>query len=178
MKISKMKKFFKGFTKVYCADANKIKPGLQAGLFATRDIKVGETIFYAQGERLNLHVTSKTLSARYANALGIKRDNWINPPDSNPLRFLNHSCEPNAGIKGEVTIVARKPIKKDEHITIDYSITECDELWTLETTCSCDTKKCRKIISSIQSLPLKTFKQYLPYINRHMQLEYRKANGL
>lgn len=169
---------FKKFPRVVMVDIDQNKPGLQSGLIATVDLKPGDHIFYADGTYVNLNITSKKDSAKYSNALGIKRNTWINPPDTNPLRFLNHSCNPNAGIKGERTIVARKKIKAGEHITIDYSITECDELWQLEVRCRCGEQTCRTHIRSIQSLPRATFTKYLPYIGRHMQTEYKKAHKL
>lgn len=173
-----MQKTLPGYNKVYIGDANKVRKGFQSGLFAAKDLAVGEIIFHARGEKVVLEVLNKKDSASYANALGLQRGLWINPPNTNPLRFLNHSCEPNAGIKGKVTIVARRPIKKDEHITIDYSITECDEFWDLGHTCACGAKNCRKKITAIQTLPLSTYKKYLPFINLHMQKEYRKAHNL
>lgn len=170
-----MKLKLPGYNKLYVADANKVKRGLQAGLFAEKSLRVGEQIFIAKGDLVTMNINNSKQSQSYANALGIKRGVWINPTNKNPLRYLNHSCDPNAGIKGEVTIVARKPIRKDEHITIDYSITECDELWSLDKHCRCGAAKCRGKIGPIQSLPQTLFKKYLPFINQHMQREYYKA---
>ncbi|MBI5892633.1 MAG: SET domain-containing protein-lysine N-methyltransferase [Deltaproteobacteria bacterium] len=82
------------------------------------------------------------------------------------------SCNPNAGIKGNITFVALKNIRKDKEITFDYSISEHDVFWKMK--CCCEQRGCRKIISSIQFLPIKTFKKYLPYIPTYFKKVYLK----
>lgn len=163
--------------KVYVDDADKEKPGLQLGLFARRDLRKGEVIFVCKGTLRNLIIKTKADSEKYPNAIGVKRNYWLDPHPDNPLPYLNHSCEPNAGVKGSVTIVARKNIKQGEHVTIDYSTTECDERWTLDAHCKCGSNNCRGVIKSIQSLPKITYNKYLPYIGKAFQREYRKANS-
>ncbi len=162
--------------KVYVDDANKVKPGLQAGLFAKRLIRKGETIFIAKGKKIYIDVRTKKQSSSYPNAIGIKKGWWLDPEPGNPLNYLNHSCAANVGIKGEVTFVALRDIKKDEHLTLDYSISENDPLWTLGRRCKCGSKKCRKIIRSIQSLPVTLYKKYLPFIPEIFQRSYKEAH--
>jgi SET domain-containing protein len=41
-----------------------------------------------------------------------------------PLRFLNHSCRPNAGLSG-FELVALRPITAGEEILIDYGPDAC-----------------------------------------------------
>jgi hypothetical protein len=52
------------------------------------------------------------------------------PPD-----FINHSCEPNAGLDGQVAIVAMQRIQPGEEITIDYAM--CDGSAYDEFDCEC-----------------------------------------
>lgn len=163
-------------TKIYKGDATFISPLMKFGLFAIRPIKAGEVVFVVKGDPVHIDIKNKKESMKYPNAIGVSRGNWVNPHRGNPLVYLNHSCEPNAGVKGSVTIVSLRNIKKGEHITIDYSTTECDELWSLEVDCECGEKKCRKVIGPIQPLPVKIYKRYLPYIPKAFQAEYKKAN--
>lgn len=165
-----------GYTKVYVGDADTLKPGLQSGLFARKDLRKGEVIFVARGTIVRLDIKSKRDSAKYPNAIGLRPGVWLNPEAKNPLTYLNHSCNPNAGIKGSVTFVARRPIKKGEHITIDYSITECDAKWTLDQNCKCGSSECRGVIKSIQSLPHVLYNTYMPYIPRALQRAYHNVH--
>ncbi|MGV1014625.1 MAG: SET domain-containing protein [Methyloceanibacter sp.] len=58
------------------------------------------------------------------------------PPD-----FINHSCEPNAGLEGQIAIVALQRILPGQEVTIDYAM--CDGSPYDEFDCACGTPSCR-----------------------------------
>jgi hypothetical protein len=58
------------------------------------------------------------------------------PPD-----FINHSCEPNSGLDGQVAIVALHRIHPGEEVTIDYAM--CDGSAYDEFECACGSSACR-----------------------------------
>ena len=60
--------------------------------------------------------------------------------------FFNHSCEPNAGIKGHIMMVAMKDIKKGQEITYDYAMTDADYDYSFK--CGCGAKGCRGVITT------------------------------
>ena len=142
------------------------------GIFAKKDIKKGEIIALIKGPIINHAVVDKKTSSAGPNWIGIGKNKWIDPKVI--FNHINHSCDPNAGIKGSKTVVALRNIKKGEEVLIDYSITEEDALWELPRRCKCGSKKCRKIIKSIQFLPKEVFNGYLPYISKYFQQVYIK----
>jgi SET domain-containing protein len=166
---------------VYAGNARAVTKGVEYGLFSKVNIHKGETVFIAKGERYTEVVNDLKASMNHRNAIGIAPDTWLDPFETDPLRYVNHSCDPNMGIKGKVTFVALRDIHPHEHITIDYSITECDTLWNFKiqtgSNCKCGAKKCRVIIRSIQFLPVDIYKKYLPYIPTAFQKVYMKAHG-
>lgn len=143
------------------------------GVAAGEDIKKGDVIQHIKGEARFLSIKSKEDSLSYPNWIGIGKNQWIDP--DYPNQFLNHSCDPNAGIKGKVTMVALKDIKEGEEITIDYAIIEGDDLW--EMPCSCGSKNCRKVVRSIQHLPETQFKKYMPYIPTYFKNLYTRTHS-
>jgi len=58
------------------------------------------------------------------------------PPD-----FINHSCEPNAGLDGQIVIVALHRIHPGDEVTIDYAM--CDGSAYDEFECACGSPSCR-----------------------------------
>ena len=102
--------------------------------------------------------------------IGIAANQWIDP--EKPYKFLNHSCDPTAGIRGRITLVALKDMKQGDDITIDYSTIEGDPDWEMK--CSCGSKRCRKVVRSVQFLPKEHFKSYLPYISTYFKNLYLK----
>ncbi len=141
------------------------------GLFAARKIKKGEIVFIIKGKKVKFLIDGEK-QARIAglNWVGIGKNEWIDP--INHCIYFNHSCNPNSGIKGTVTVVALRDIKKNEEVTFDYSLDEADIFWHLK--CNCNNTNCRKIIRSIQFLPHKIFNQRINSIPKYFQQVYKK----
>jgi uncharacterized protein len=139
------------------------------GLFAGESIKKGEMVFIMKGKILKINSRNKKRIIALPNPVGIDKDMWIDPAE--PYVNLNHSCNPNMGVKGKVTFIALRKIKKGEEVTFDYSISE-DSSWEMK--CNCGSKNCRKIIRSIRYLPKECYNKYMPYIPSYFQMFYRK----
>ncbi len=63
-----------------------------------------------------------------------------------PTDFLNHSCEPNIGMKDAITVVAIRDIMADEELLIDYCFWEGRINWDLGHLCNCGSATCRRSI--------------------------------
>ena len=142
------------------------------GVAAGEDIKKGEVIQHIKGVAKFLDIKTKEDSLSNPNWIGVGKNKWIDP--NYPNQFLNHSCNPNSGIKGSVTMVALKDIKEGDEITIDYAIIEGDDMWEMK--CSCGEKNCRKIVRSIRYIPLQQFQKYLPYVPNYFKKLYYKEH--
>ena len=60
------------------------------------------------------------------------------------MMHLNHSCDPNLGVQGQIAFVALRYVTAGEELTFDYAMTD-DEPYEME--CNCRTPACRKIIT-------------------------------
>jgi SET domain-containing protein len=143
------------------------------GLFADENIKRNEFIGYIKGSIHIKNNKNQTDSVAYPDWVGFKKNAWIDPLP--PFKYLNHSCEPNCGIRGTKTVVAMRDIKKNEELTLDYAITEVDPAWYI--ICTCGNKSCRKKITAIQTLSKARFLKYIPNIPTSF-MNYYKANFL
>ncbi len=111
------------------------------GLFTRKNFKKGDSIAVFKGKIYSETSWDYSIDENYILTLG--RNQWLFV--TNALRYLNHSCNPNASIKNRKMLVASRPILKDTEITIDYAFTEEDPYWKME--CSCQEKKCRGLIT-------------------------------
>lgn len=75
-----------------------------------------------------------------------------------PGVFVNHSCNPNAGLR-ETTLLALKDIYRDEEITYDYSTTMNEDFWTMR--CDCRSPRCRGEVKDFKYLPEHVQERYL-----------------
>ena len=134
------------------------------GVFAKEEISQGELIAVWDGGIYEAEMCSdlpnnEPLTVR-DHAIQFEEHKW---KDSKGLaRYINHSCEPNCGIKNLFDIVAMRNVAKDEEITWDYDMTE-NSNWQME--CKCGTQSCRKIIRGFQFLPNEIKNKYQDYIS-------------
>ncbi|MFA6445979.1 MAG: SET domain-containing protein-lysine N-methyltransferase [Candidatus Paceibacterota bacterium] len=142
------------------------------GVSIGENVKKSEIISRIKGE-MKFKV-NKSLKDTFANPdwVGIAKDQWIDP--AKPYKFLNHSCNPTAGVKGKVTLVALRDMKEGEEVTVDYSTIEGDPNWEMK--CTCGERNCRKIIRSIEFMPEDQFQKYLPYVPMYFKNLYVKRH--
>lgn len=131
------------------------------GVFASRDIKIGELLFIMRGKKVSFLIDNqKKADAIDYDIVGLGKNIWLNPRSY--VAYINHSCKPNAGIRGKIKVVALCDIKKDEEVTMDYSLSESDIFWGFK--CSCGVKTCRKSVKSIQFIPKQVLRERQLYI--------------
>jgi len=130
------------------------------GVFAIADIRQGEVIAEFDGaiydesfepwtDDLLQHVIQFG-STRWRDSRGI-------------ARLINHSCDPNCGIKKLFRVVAMRAIEKGEEITWDYEMTERSWWWRMK--CRCGATGCRKVIGSYSRMPTRVRRKYAGYIS-------------
>jgi uncharacterized protein len=78
-------------------------------------------------------------------------------------RWLNHSCNPNCGIKDLFKVVAMRDIQAGEEITWDYEMTEKHPWWRMK--CECGADDCPKIIGNYEQMPQKIRDRYKGYVS-------------
>ena len=149
------------------------------GLHTTKRIKAGETVGLVHGGVEIVKKWTTALSKKSLNWIGIGRYSWINTNKS-PFRYINHSCNPNTYIRGKRTVIALVDIPADSEVTMDYSFTECDKGWSIES-CRCGAKDCRKTIGPVTSLSLPYFKKKSSLIPENFRkiflIDYKKVNN-
>src|SRR5881227_4381284 len=102
------------------------------GLFAISDIAQDE-IVAIKGDHI---VDRKTLREKITPRLGpveiqIDNDLFIAPVSEEErelsMLYSNHSCDPNLGVRGEITFVAMRDIRGGEELTHDWATTDDDD---------------------------------------------------
>jgi uncharacterized protein len=115
------------------------------GVFATADIKKGQVVLVKGG----YIVSRQQLREQITPCLGpvgiqIDEDLFIVPltqaEREGSMLYTNHSCDPNLGIRGEITFVALRDISAGEELTHDWAMTDDDD-YALE--CNCGSFECR-----------------------------------
>ncbi len=99
------------------------------GIFTTKPCAAGEILMIITGETINAEECLRR-EEQEANVYIFYNgeDTYIDTAMTEKIRYINHSCEPNAEIKARdrtsLYLVASRPIEADEEITIDYDYEE------------------------------------------------------
>lgn len=93
------------------------------------------------------------------------------PPD-----FINHSCDPNAGLDGQIALVALHRIHPGEEVTIDYAM--CDGSPYDEFECACGSAICRGRVTGEDWRNPELWERYAghfsPYLERRIRALKRR----
>jgi SET domain-containing protein len=81
--------------------------------------------------------------------------------------FFNHSCEPNAGMRGNIVLVAMRDILAGEEITYDYVMTDADYDYAFD--CTCASASCRQVITGRDWMRKDLQDKYPGYFTWHVQ---------
>ena len=130
-------------------------------VFANQSFKRGDKLLEFKGKLLPKE--QLTTPDIVNHSLQINR-NLYRGPSGEIDDFLNHSCDPNSGVKmkkNQAILVAIRTIKKGEEITLDYSTTMDEDDWELD--CQCPSKNCRKNIRDFKYLPKEIQQEYIQF---------------
>ena len=119
------------------------------GLFATADIAKDEIVAVKGGHIVNRKALREQITPRLGPVeIQIDDDLFIAPvtDDERELSMLysNHSCDPNLGMRGEITFVAMRDVRSGEELTHDWAMTDDDD-YSIE--CNCGAVDCRKLLT-------------------------------
>jgi SET domain-containing protein len=116
------------------------------GMFAVELISKGEVVFIKGGHVLK---HEQIFSTGVINSYHPIDDLYFlgatNAEEEDGIKlYINHSCHPNCGIRGEITFVALRNINTNEELTIDYAFLDNEDYSFL---CFCGEPCCRTVIT-------------------------------
>jgi len=87
-------------------------------------------------------------------------------PEPEPADFINHSCEPNCGMRGNSVLVALREIQPGEALTYDYAMSDGSDYDEFE--CNCGSARCRGKVTGndwmLPELQLRYRGSFSPYL--------------
>lgn len=133
----------------YVSPRLKVRPVPEKGgqgLFAIEAIDAGELLVVWGGE---LRTADQIAALQEGdNCHGLQVDEGIylwSIRDGDAGDYVNHSCDPNAWVFGQISLLARRDISAGEEITFDYATTDASDYDTFE--CHCGSVLCRGVVT-------------------------------
>jgi hypothetical protein len=132
--------------------------GRGSSLFADRRYKPEEPVMVTVGPIV-------AVGTRFTVAIAAEL--FVDPvPVDNLARYLNHSCDPNVGIRHRTVFVALRDIAAGEEVGIDYAMfvdDYGDEITDEQLVCRCGSPHCRGRLGAFDRLPQDLRSKYAPF---------------
>ena len=152
------------------------------GVFAKGDIKKDEILAMFGGYILTAEEEEKLPEEIRDQGVQIDDDyvlTVIKKSEAEDGGYFNHSCDPNAGYKGQIFLVAMRRIRKSEEITFDYAMvlhkSKNRKAYRLE--CLCGSKNCRGFTSDYDWKIPELQKKYDGYFQWYLQEKINKKRN-
>jgi SET domain-containing protein len=144
------------------------------GVYARKAIKAGELLMVWGGEVVTEEQLEDIPVERSTHGLQVDDGVYILPTlENDPADFVNHSCSPNAGMRGQISLVAMTDIQPDDEICFDYAMTDSSDYDEFE--CRCGTPDCRKRVTGNDWKIPELHQKYAGFFSTYLE---RKITGL
>jgi SET domain-containing protein len=111
------------------------------GVFAREPVQKGELLTLWSGVIYSRAGYEKLPEKYQTCGIQVEENLFLSPRKLEEADYVNHSCDPNAGLSGQVSLVAMRDIAVGEQICYDYATSDgCDYD---EFDCGCGAPTCR-----------------------------------
>lgn len=137
-------------------------------MFAKEDIKRDEVVFIQGGHIVG---RDRLYSSAVINSYIPLDDNYflgatdITEEEGVKL-YNNHSCNPNCGMRGEISFVAMVDIPRGAELTVDYAMIDNENY---EFVCTCNSSNCRQKITGFDWKKKELQHRYEGYFARYLE---------
>lgn len=118
------------------------------GVFAGEAIAAGEVVVVWGGEIVTQQELDQLPEDVRVHSLQVEENHFLRPVNGRPTEpgdLINHSCDPNVGLSGQIVLVAMRPIKPGEEICFDYAMSDGSPYD--EFNCQCGAANCRRRVT-------------------------------
>ncbi|HET6521776.1 MAG TPA: SET domain-containing protein-lysine N-methyltransferase [Geminicoccaceae bacterium] len=119
------------------------------GIYAVEAVAAGEVLAVWGGRVASEDVLAAMSEPERWYTLQVEEGLFLVPagPVVDDAELINHSCAPNAGLSGQITLVALRDIGVGEEVCYDYATTDASPL-TMNFACACGERGCRGRITA------------------------------
>ncbi len=142
------------------------------GLYAGQPIPAGEVIVVWGGRIVTEAELAQISEDSQRHGIQLEEDLYCIPLEpSEPADYINHSCAPNAGLRGQIVLAALRHIALDEEICYDYAMSDSSPYDEFE--CHCGAENCRRWVTGNDwkrpELWVRYAGAFSPYLQRRIE---------
>lgn len=147
------------------------------GVFAREQITHSEVIAIWTGDVMTRMEFMRLPEVARRLTIQIEEELYLSGMGADPADFMNHSCSPNAGLSGQIVVIAMRDIAIGEEICFDYAMSDGTDYDEFE--CECGAPDCRKYIRGTDWRNPKLWQLYRGYFSPYLQrrIDWLRAQG-
>lgn len=151
------------------------------GLYAKQRIEKDDLICVWGGVIATAEELADMPEETRTHGLQVEEQIYMVPVDEgDPADYVNHSCDPNAGLSGQICLVAMREIQPGDEICFDYAMSDSSDYDEFE--CHCGSSNCRGCISGndwkLPELQARYEGYFIPYLQRRFRKLTNGNNGM
>jgi len=140
---------------------------------ATKPIQKGELIVVWSGMLVDGAGLAELPAHVKRHSLQVEENHYlVSLTDCEPPDYVNHSCAPNAGLSGQIALVALREIRPGEEITYDYATSDGSAYDEFD--CCCGAHQCRGRVSGEDWQRPELWLRYQGYFSPYLQRRITK----
>ena len=144
-----------------------------SGVFAVDPVEEGELLAVWGGRIIGTSELPGLTERERMLTLQVEEGFLLAPGgEADPADLVNHSCDPNAGLRGQISLVAMRAIEPGEEICFDYAMSEgtaYDEF-----TCTCGSDRCRGEVTADDWRRPELWERYAGYFSPYLAERIRR----
>ena len=143
------------------------------GVFACEEIRSGELLAVFGGIVVTTHELSQLMDYQQHQAIQVEEGLHLAPfGESEPADYFNHSCDPNAGLDGQIALVALRDIQSGEEVSFDYATSDSTHYDDFD--CQCGSNLCRARVTGDDWMKPELQTRYKGYFSPYLQVKIDK----
>ncbi len=150
---------------------------LQYGVFAREPIARDELVAMWGGEIVTRENFDALPDRLRRLSIQVEEDLFMVATSEGPGDYVNHSCDPNCGLSGQIGLVAMRDIAPAEEITFDYAMSDGSAYDEFE--CHCGAPNCRHVVRGSDWRNPALWEKYAGYFSPYLarRIEKLKRGG-
>jgi uncharacterized protein len=140
------------------------------GIYAREPIAAGELLVMWSGRLVETGSLDDVEPLMLSRSIQVEDHLYMIPVQTEAADFVNHSCNPNAGMSGQIGLVAMRDIARGEEICYDYAMSDGSAYDEFE--CHCGEPTCRHHVTGsdwmLPDLQQRYAGYFSPYIQRRI----------
>jgi hypothetical protein len=141
-------------------------------VYASEKVCTGELLVVWGGSIVDYETLVTLPAIKQIRSIQVEEDRYLVSNSINdPADYFNHCCEPNAGLVGQIVLVAMRDIEAGEEVCFDYAMSDASPYDEFD--CECGGPGCRRRITGndwmLPELQVRYADYFSPYIRRRIE---------